>query len=308
MAGARGVAGRRAALLPVLAALLLVTGAPQGTAAPASASAAAGAAPSAGELTTAASTTGEPVGHRPAVGVVPRPAAARPAAPAPAVPAAAVPEADGPGPADPQVADPAAPPAPPALPLGVDPGGSTQVVTVVAASSGATTAQLTAWERGPSGWTAVLGPVRARLGSAGVGAASESSTRTPAGTFGLSEAFGRAPDPGSGLPYRVVDDQDWWVSDVGSPLYNQHARCAAGGCPFDESVSENLQAAGAVYDSAVVIDYNRGGTPGAGSAFFLHVTNGAPTAGCVAIDRGSLRTVLQWLDAGAAPRIAIGVG
>jgi L,D-peptidoglycan transpeptidase YkuD (ErfK/YbiS/YcfS/YnhG family) len=194
------------------------------------------------------------------------------------------------------------------LPLGVDPGSSRQVVTVVASSSRATTAKLTAWELGPDGWAPVLGPVTARIGSAGVGQASESSTRTPAGVFSLSEGFGRQGDPGTALPYRAVDGQDWWVSDVASPLYNQHARCAPGTCPFDESVSENLQAAGAVYDYAVVIDYNRGGTPGAGSAFFLHVTNGAPTAGCVAIDRGSLVSLMRWLDPGSRPRIAIGIG
>jgi L,D-peptidoglycan transpeptidase YkuD (ErfK/YbiS/YcfS/YnhG family) len=38
------------------------------------------------------------------------------------------------------------------------------------------------------------------------------------------------------------------------------------------------------------------------------VTNGAPTAGCVAIDRGALVALLRWLDAGARPVIAIGVG
>ena len=58
----------------------------------------------------------------------------------------------------------------------------------------------------------------------------------------------------------------------------------------------------------MVIDYNRGGTPGAGSAFFLHVSNGAPTAGCVAIPAGSLEALLTWLDPGARPLIAIGVG
>ena len=65
----------------------------------------------------------------------------------------------------------------------MDPGTSTQVVTVVAPSSRSTTATLTAWELRPAGWTAVLGPLRARVGSAGVGRAGESSTRTPAGTF-----------------------------------------------------------------------------------------------------------------------------
>ena len=195
-----------------------------------------------------------------------------------------------------------------ALPLGVDPGSSTQVVTVVAASSASTTAKLTAWERGPSGWTPVLGPVTARVGSAGVGRASETSTRTPAGTFTLTEAFGRAGDPGTALSYRVVDGNDWWVSDVTSPLYNRYAQCAPSTCPFNESVSENLYATGPVYDQAVVIDYNRGGTPGAGSGFFLHISNGAPTAGCVAIDAGSLVTLMRWLEPSARPIISIGVG
>jgi L,D-peptidoglycan transpeptidase YkuD (ErfK/YbiS/YcfS/YnhG family) len=190
----------------------------------------------------------------------------------------------------------------------VDPGASRQVVTVVAASSRATTATLTAWELRPAGWTAVLGPLTARVGSAGVGRASESTSRTPAGTFTLTEAFGRAGDPGTALPYRLVGGDDWWVSDVHSPLYNRYAHCAPLTCPFDESVSENLGAAGHVYDQAVVIDYNHGGTPGAGSGFFLHITNGAPTAGCVAIDAGSLKTLMRWLDPGARPLISIGVG
>jgi L,D-peptidoglycan transpeptidase YkuD (ErfK/YbiS/YcfS/YnhG family) len=194
------------------------------------------------------------------------------------------------------------------LPLPVNTISARQVVTVVAPSAGSTTAQLTAWERRSGRWTAVLGPLPARIGSAGVGTASETSTRTPAGTFTLTEAFGRAANPGTGLPYRVIDRQDWWVSDTASALYNRHARCAAGTCPFNEAAGENLYAQGTVYDHAVVIDYNRQGTPGAGSAFFLHVTNGAATAGCVAIGKGSLGTLLRWLNPGAAPLISLGVG
>jgi L,D-peptidoglycan transpeptidase YkuD (ErfK/YbiS/YcfS/YnhG family) len=193
------------------------------------------------------------------------------------------------------------------LPLDIDTGSSDQVVTVVASSAGASTATLTAWQRTAGGWTTVLGPVRARVGAAGVGRASESSTRTPAGTFTLTEAFGRAGNPGTALPYRVVDGDDWWVSDVHSTRYNQYAECAPGSCDFDEAAGENL-AEEPAYAHAVVIDYNRGGTPGAGSAFFLHVSNGAATAGCVAIDAGSLGDLLRWLDPSARPLIAIGVG
>jgi L,D-peptidoglycan transpeptidase YkuD (ErfK/YbiS/YcfS/YnhG family) len=195
------------------------------------------------------------------------------------------------------------------LPLPVNTLSAKQVVTVVASSATATEARLTTWVRGAGGrWTPTISPVRARVGAAGIGNAHEGSTKTPAGTFTLTEAFGRAANPGARLPYRVVDRQDWWVSDVNSPQYNQHVRCAAGSCPFNEAAGENLYAQGAVYDHAVVIDYNRAGTPGAGSAFFLHVSNGSATAGCVSIDRSTLVSVLRWLDPQAKPLIAIGVG
>jgi L,D-peptidoglycan transpeptidase YkuD (ErfK/YbiS/YcfS/YnhG family) len=267
---------------------------------------------SADEVAALAAAPTDPVGRLPAVGLTPRSTASTTSA-APTTTAATASAA----PKAPRTTA-AAPPPPPAaaaapapvgatLPLGVDPPGS-QVVTVVAASSSSTSAKLTAWERGANGWTAVLGPVTAKVGSGGVGPASETSTRTPAGTFGLTEAFGRAANPGTALPYRVVDGDDWWVSDVNSPRYNEYTQCAPGTCDFNEAAGENLYAAGAVYDNAVVIDYNRGGTRGAGSAFFLHITNGAATAGCVAIDRGSLQTLMRWLDPGASPVISIGVG
>jgi L,D-peptidoglycan transpeptidase YkuD (ErfK/YbiS/YcfS/YnhG family) len=44
------------------------------------------------------------------------------------------------------------------------------------------------------------------------------------------------------------------------------------------------------------------------SGIFLHVTDGNPTWGCVAIGREEMRSILTWLDPAAAPRITIGVG
>ncbi len=190
------------------------------------------------------------------------------------------------------------------LPLGVTPRG-TQAITVTAAP-GATTGTLTAWELRGGTWAQVL-TTSARLGSAGIGVASEGSTRTPQGTWTTTETFGRLGNPGTGLPYRFVDGDDWWISDTASPRYNEYAQCRPGTCPFDERVSENLAAMGAVYDHAVVLDYNRPGVPGAGSAFFLHVANGAATAGCVAVDRTSLVALLRWLRPDAAPVISIGI-
>ncbi|UOY01114.1 L,D-transpeptidase family protein [Blastococcus sp. PRF04-17] len=194
------------------------------------------------------------------------------------------------------------------LPLLVATGSSSQVVTVTVTSATSTTGRLTAWEKRGGSWVAVLGPFTARVGSQGIGQAREGLNRTPAGTYTLTESFGRQANPGTGLPYRVIDGNDWWVSDVNSTLYNRYTRCARGTCPFDEAAGENLWAQGTVYDYATVIDYNRAGTRGAGSAFFLHVTNGSPTAGCVAIDRASLVSLMRWLRPASAPLVSIGVG
>lgn len=187
-------------------------------------------------------------------------------------------------------------------------GDAGQVVTVVADGPDATVATLTAWQRAGAGWRAVVGPVSAFVGSQGIGQASETTSHTPAGVWTLTEGFGNLANDGTRLPYRQVDTSDWWVSDVNSPLYNTHYRCAPGSCPFNEAAGEDLGKAGHVYDHAVVIDYNRKPVvPGAGSAFFLHVSGGKPTAGCVSIPAPDLQTVMAWLDPAQHPVIDIGV-
>lgn len=187
-------------------------------------------------------------------------------------------------------------------------GNAGQVITVVANRANATTAMLIAWQHSSSGWHRAIGPVTAFVGSQGIGTASESSTRTPAGVWTLTEAFGIQPNNGTRLPYRQVSESDWWVSDVKSPYYNKYLHCRPGACPFNEGAGENLGQAGHVYDHAVVIDYNRNPIkPGAGSAFFLHISGGKPTAGCVAIPETTLNAVMRWLDPKQKPVIDIGV-
>ncbi|QRP48104.1 L,D-transpeptidase [Amycolatopsis sp. FDAARGOS 1241] len=199
---------------------------------------------------------------------------------------------------------PATPP-PPALPYH---GSADQMVTVTAPDGASTTATLIAWQRQGTHWTRVLGPFPAFVGTQGIGQASEATSHTPAGVWTLTEAFGIKPTNGTRLPYRQVTDSDWWVSDVKSPFYNTHYSCAPGTCPFDESAGEDLGKAGPVYDHATVIDYNRWpAVPGQGSAFFLHVSSGRPTAGCVSIPAAALDAVMSWLDPADHPVINIGI-
>ncbi|MVU83891.1 hypothetical protein GPX89_42515 [Nocardia sp. ET3-3] len=179
---------------------------------------------------------------------------------------------------------------------------------MTADSPTATTAALTAWDRDGAQWVRRIGPLRAEVGAQGVGPASETATRSPAGIWPLTEAFGIGENNGTRLPYRRVTESDWWVSDVKSRYYNTHFRCAPGTCPFDESAGEDLGAAGPAYDHAVVIDYNRSPVvSGAGSAYFLHVGDGNPTAGCVTLPAGQLDAVMRWLDPARGPVIDIAV-
>ncbi len=185
-------------------------------------------------------------------------------------------------------------------------GPAEQMITVVADRHGASTATFSTWDRTEGRWQLAHGPISAHVGEAGIGSATEGSTRTPAGIWPLTEAFGNETIDSVRLPYRRLDSWDWWVSDTASASYNTHYRCTPGTCPFDERAGENLTAAGPAYDNAVVIDYNRSpAVPGAGSAFFLHNSSGGPTAGCVAIPASDLRTVLRWLDPARHPAIAL---
>jgi L,D-peptidoglycan transpeptidase YkuD (ErfK/YbiS/YcfS/YnhG family) len=203
----------------------------------------------------------------------------------------------------------AAQPAPAGLPLAYPTGFATRVITVVAPSTSSTVAALRAYEKSGSGWRAYGGAITAHLGSAGLSShPSESLSATPIGSFTLTEAFGRNANPGTSLPYRQTTPADWWISQAG-PLYNTLQHCT-GPCAFTQGdPNEHLYDMTPFYNYAVVIDYNRAPvTEGAGSAFFLHVTDGAPTAGCVAIPQDNLTALMRWLTPSARPRILIGVG
>jgi L,D-peptidoglycan transpeptidase YkuD (ErfK/YbiS/YcfS/YnhG family) len=183
---------------------------------------------------------------------------------------------------------------------------SGQLVTVVAASYRATRAELTAYRRQDGRWRRVLGPWTVWIGRDGMarpGAKREGDGRTPSGTFGFGFFFGVDPNPGVRFPYRRIRESDVWDDDPSSPRYNQwvddrYADPGAGPEPMDVSA----------YDYGAVIGYNTARTPGLGSAIFLHINIGMPTAGCVTLPVGELLKVLRWLNPAASPQITMGVG
>lgn len=199
------------------------------------------------------------------------------------------------------IAAPAVSAAPPANP--------DQIITVSVTSSTSTSGVLAAWERRGEDFVRVRGPVTVYVGDDGVGLASERRSRTPRGVFALTETFGAAADPGTSLPYTRVTTSHWWVSDVRSAHYNQMRVCRPGAsCGFRQARSEQLGTIDA-YTYAIVIDYNRAPViPGRGSAFFIHVSEGKPTQGCISMRQSDLRWLMRWLDPGDEPMISINIG
>jgi len=181
-----------------------------------------------------------------------------------------------------------------------------QVITVQAATARSRLAVLRTWELQSDGrYVQVFGPFTAYVGKNGVGPTREGLGRTPDGVFTLTQAFGNQPSNGTTLPYFRAGVDDWWDENPATPLYNRHVKSAVS--PGGDS--ENLYDAGRAYAHAVVINYNTNPVvKGAGSGFFLHVSVGAPTQGCVAIPVGELNRVMRWLRPRDHPVISIGVG
>ncbi len=184
-----------------------------------------------------------------------------------------------------------------------EPPPSTQRIVVSVPEANSPTGTLTAYQRVGDRWQVVLGPTHADLGGLGVGEPADNVFRTPVGTFPLGQAFGRQPNPGTRLPYFQTTDRDWWDEEPDSPTYNTHVQ--SDDSPSDDA--ENLYDSGTIYDYAVLIDHNPLRIPGRSAGIFLHVTDGEPTWGCVAVGWNEMRSMLTWLDPAASPEITVGV-
>ena len=117
--------------------------------------------------------------------------------------------------------------------------------------------------------------------------------RSPIGVFGLTDAGGKLPDPGSKLPY-----------DRGSAFE------ATG----DGVEGEPLEGS---FDYVVAINYNRmaGTSPldwtrplgdEKGGGIWLHVDHDGPTQGCVSLPRRQMKELLRALDPRKRPVVVMG--
>ncbi|GIN86232.1 hypothetical protein J6TS2_26180 [Heyndrickxia sporothermodurans] len=150
-----------------------------------------------------------------------------------------------------------------------------QIVTVVGKGSAATVEY---WSKNKTGkWVRVF-TTKGHVGSKGVGKASESDSRTPKGAYKLGFAFGTT-NPKTNMTFKRITKNSYWISNVNDPKYNTWQERTK-----SSKLDEHLIKYPTQYKYAMVINYNTyQPKKGAGSAIFLHVDNGKPTAGCVSI-------------------------
>jgi L,D-peptidoglycan transpeptidase YkuD (ErfK/YbiS/YcfS/YnhG family) len=179
-----------------------------------------------------------------------------------------------------------------------------QVVTVRAPAR-ATVATVELWSCG----RLVAGPWQAELGRAGLSAHKrEGDGATPTGAFRLGAVYGVEPDPGVHGPYHRLVCGDWWDEDPSSPTYNTFRHVACGRAPPFGGSSEALWRILPQYRYFVVVEYNAHPVvAGRGSAIFVHVSTGRPTAGCVSLPEPELLRLLRWLRPSAHPMLRIGI-
>ncbi len=132
----------------------------------------------------------------------------------------------------------------------------------------------------------------------------EGDKRAPAGIFPLEFSFGTKNYSSSVFPYRRATKDDFWVDDADSRYYNQWVRIGEPGLEKDWQSAETLRRADGIYDYAIVVGHNRlRVVPGSGSAIFMHAWYGpgVPTIGCTAMDKGIVKSLVQWLEIGKRP-------
>ncbi len=170
----------------------------------------------------------------------------------------------------------------------------------VVAGVGDTTAMVSMHVKDASGvWKQII-TTPGFIGRNGLGKEAEGDGKTPVGTFAFNAAFGIAEDPGCAIPYLQADEDCYWSGDQREGChYNEMVSIKD--CPdLDTDASERIMDYPVHHEYCLNISYNEEGTPGLGSAIFLHCFGPQKpyTGGCVSIPREQMLTVMQNVDPG----------
>lgn len=124
----------------------------------------------------------------------------------------------------------------------------------------------------------------------------EGDGKTPLGEFELGVMLGTHQNikNANGLKYKPITKDMYWVDDSKSKYYNQLVNMTE--VEKDWNSAEHLIDYPIQYEYLIEIKTNPNNIPGKGSAIFLHCTNNMPTAGCIAIDKESMKKLIENID------------
>ena len=165
----------------------------------------------------------------------------------------------------------------------------------VVAGVGQTTAYVSFHEKDETGVWKELMTTPGFIGKKGLGKTREGDALTPVGTFRFNAAFGIAPDPGCAIPYQQVTADDYWSGDRRAG-YGYNTMVSIRDLPdLDTENSEHIVDYEYQYQYCLNISFNEEGTPGRGSAIFLHCMGPLKpyTGGCVAVPENIMKLILQ---------------
>lgn len=177
---------------------------------------------------------------------------------------------------------------------------------VLVATAGSET-DIYCYDKGDSGlWTfnKDIGVISGYVGRNGISTAkSEGDDYTPAGLFSLGYAFGNSAKPITGMTFKSITKDSYWVDDPNSIFYNQWVEGTVDADWFSaEHLADNIRS----YAYAVVVEYNMAPNTvaGKGSAIFIHCGD-KPTSGCITVSEEALLRILKWLSQDEKPSILI---
>ena len=180
-------------------------------------------------------------------------------------------------------------------------GDAEQLLIVAAYSEEATVAWVSLHEKQSDGSWHMIMTSPGYIGRNGLGKTREGDGKTPVGVFHFNRAFGIADDPGCAIPYVKVDGDTYWSGDPREGYhYNELVSLKdLPGLDLASGDSEHIIDYPYHYRYCLNISYNEEGTPGLGSAIFLHCLAPARpfTGGCVSIPEDHMRFVMQKVSA-----------
>lgn len=123
----------------------------------------------------------------------------------------------------------------------------------------------------------------------------EGCGQTPIGTYHFNKAFGIAYDPGCAISYVKVDNDTYWSGDDRDGMHYNEMVNIKDYPDLNMDNSEHIVDYDYQYQYCLNISFNEDGTPGRGSAIFLHCFGPEKpyTGGCVSVPENIMKLIMQ---------------